>query len=164
MMVGEVACDVPMGRTAGDAARRGRAVVACGVEAVTHFNPYQTSRVFARSLAARTHSHAPSHSRVTCALHELRTHCTHALSGTHCTALTRTTLLFFAHALFFVAIVSRNAMFALVSSTLTLVLMRILSLLDSISNVIIHTVILIPLVGLLAAVAYGLAKHTLHLF
>lgn len=39
MVLGGRACDVPMGRTAGDA-RGGRVVVACAVQAVTHFNPY----------------------------------------------------------------------------------------------------------------------------
>jgi hypothetical protein len=72
LMVGEVACDVPMGRTRGakgrghttlaadhttlaaGSTRRGRAVVSCVAGAVTNPIPYYGTRVFARRF--RTHA------------------------------------------------------------------------------------------------------------
>ena len=55
-------------------------------------------------------------------------------------------------------------MFALVSTTFNLTyLMRILSTISSILSVLTYTVIAVPFISILVAVAYGLAKHTLHL-
>ena len=103
------------GRTRGG---RGCAVVACGVEVVTHFlhliatHLHLLTQLTCNS-AARTHAHTvprSRHPRILRAAHALhaRTH----RDALHCT-------LFFAHVLFCVAIVSRNAMFTHVSTTST---------------------------------------------
>ena len=89
MTLGEVTFGVPMGRQAG-AARRGRAVIACAAEVVTHFNPYQTSRVFTRSLShsARTRTRS-AHSLRTFA-HARTAHRPTIASLAHSTSCART--------------------------------------------------------------------------
>ena len=109
--------DGPMGRTAGCTRRgRGRAVVACAAEVVTHFLRTRTIS------AARTHSHAlRTLAPHICAhtvprlRHSRTPRAAHARTGTHCTALHQARThyaLFFAYRFFFIAIVSRNAIFA----------------------------------------------------
>ncbi len=85
---------------------RGRAVLACGVGAVTHFLRVRTnSAALASPSLHRTHSAAGP--TVTPIVH--LPSCTHSPGSS----------LFCTHRFFFVAIVSRNAMFAHVSTTST---------------------------------------------
>lgn len=90
---------------------RARTVIVYNPGAVTHLIPYYVTRVFACTRTLTRHPHARTHS----AARPTVTPLVHSPSRTHIQART----LFFAHRFFFIAIVSRNAIFTHVSPTLT---------------------------------------------